>query len=338
MGTKEYLTSALNGDERATTELCLICKQIALAYLRAKSKRMHFLLQYLYRDADDLALDCIADLFGSEEKCLGQIRDYFRTEELNELSEGETENKLRRLVFSKVNEGLYRNYKSFDPSLSRIIRNLKRSLEENKAEGVYYNASKGRIIAGESSDRLPLIPDELLEIKFTGRIAQVNNSVDALNELKELLNSQTLYRKEVNLIGFAVSLRKIFARQFELEENGYTEPASGYNSEEIEEYIQRSIAKQRSAFLNTYVHSGKMHEHEMDRYCRVIRSVLSASYAAASENEGHFEHFCEVFGDAEYEDYRRNHRKIIEYMLKKVRSQLISDLRQEAKISRNLLL
>ncbi|MEX0721402.1 MAG: hypothetical protein WD059_12090 [Balneolaceae bacterium] len=86
--------------------------------------RNKLLLQYHYKDIDDLALDCIADLFGREGDCLTEIESYFPKEQLSELKESEVAIKLRRLVFSKVNEGLFRNYRSFDPSLSKIIRNI----------------------------------------------------------------------------------------------------------------------------------------------------------------------------------------------------------------------
>ncbi|MEX2411991.1 MAG: hypothetical protein WD607_11620 [Candidatus Paceibacterota bacterium] len=333
MKIKNTLISVLHGDERAANKLCDQFRCVAVAYLRTKAARNKFLLQHLYNDINDLALDCIAELFGREKNCFTQLEEYLNREDVTALSESELFSKIRRLIFSKVNEGLYRNYKNLDPSLSKIIRNLKRNLDEEKVKGVYFNPGTGFIEVEELKEGLPVMPDELLEIKLSGSLGEISNSVDALDQLKSILQREAEYVSKIHLIAFSILLRKVFAYQLEMEEEKQnTSPA--YQDSELYEFIETGIQKQKSQLIKTYVESGKLSSQIFDAYISVARDILHTDYVKASTNEGYFEHFEFHFPGIHYDRYRENHRKILEYMVKKIRDQLITEIKNEEKFSR----
>lgn len=324
---KHTLLLAIDGDKRAAKKLCDEFRRIAVAYLRTKASRNNFLLQYLYNDIDDLALDCIADLFGREKTCFTQLEAYLNKNEIEGLKESEVFTKIRRLVFSKVNEGLYRNYQKFDPSLSKIIRNLKRTLEEEKVNGAFYNTDTGEILFDDQKPYLPDMPDEILEIKLSGCLSEIQNTVDAVQQLRDILVHQEEYSSKVPLVGFAVILRKAFAYQLEMEDE---KPVSTlFNEEELHAFVERSIEKQQKTLLKTYVHSGKIGKNHFNNYLLAAKDIIKADFIKDSPREGYFEHFEFYFPEMSYERYRETYRQILEYLVKKIREQLILEIKKE---------
>jgi hypothetical protein len=333
---KNTLILALEGNDRAISKLCDYFRRVAVAYLRTKAKRNNLLLGYLYKNIDDLALDCIADLFGKEGDCLSQIESYIDKQEVVELKESEVEAKIRRLIFSKVNEGLYRNYSKFDPSLSKIIRNLKRTLDEEKVVGASYNSAQGDIEFDAVESGLPIIPDELLEIRLSPVISEIQNMVDAVEQLKIILNREDAYQSKIPLVAFAVILRKTFAYQLDAEgaKTAKSRIKKEFVVDEIQTFIDKGIEKQKKQLHKTYVETGKIDAKQFEKYLLVVREILSEDLIGQSPREGYFEHFEFYFPEVSYLRYRAEYRKIIEYLTKKVREEVILYLKNEENFSK----
>ncbi|SMO50676.1 hypothetical protein [Gracilimonas mengyeensis] len=331
---KNTLVQALEGDERATVRLCNHCRRVAVAYLRTKVKHDDFLLQHLYSSVDDLALDCIADLFGRKGNSLFQIEEYMDRAECSVMTEPEVVSKIRRLIFSKVNEGLFKNYRSFDPSLSKIIRNLKRTLEEGKVEGGVYDSNTGEI---EFVDFIriqkPNITDEILEIRLSGRLSEISNSVEAVYQLKSILEFEVGYSAKLSLVNFAIVLRKSFARRLNIKED-IVYQKSDLRADEINEFIEQSIIELKPQLFSTYVDSDKLHPIHFEKYLQAVKDILESDFVKKSPKEGYFEHFEFYFPEVSYGRYREEHRTRLEYLVRKVREFLVSELKREEYFSR----
>ncbi|MCP9291478.1 hypothetical protein [Gracilimonas sediminicola] len=335
MNIKDTLISALQGDKHSINRLCDHFRRISVAYLRTKANRNNLLLSHLYKNIDDLALDCIADLFGQEGDCLSQIEGYLDDTEIEKLKESEVATKLRRLIFSKVNEGLYRNYRNFDPSLSKIIRNLKRTLDEGKVEGARYDSNTGDIEFEEKDKPRANMPEEILEIKLSSALSRISNTVDAVQELKNILIEEREYSSKVSLVSFAVILRKSFAYRLEMEEKDKLgNSMSLYKERELHTFIKNCIATERVQLFQTYVSSGKINEKHFEKYLLVVKDILVADFIKHSPREGYFEHFEFYFPEISYERYRDEYRKIIEYMAKGIRQRLLLVLKNEENFSK----
>ncbi|WP_103665893.1 hypothetical protein [Gracilimonas amylolytica] len=332
MGIKDTIFKSINGDERSIKLLCDECHRIAVAYLRTKRSRHDLLLKYLFTDVNDLALDCVADLFYRTDGQLEQFTNYFNEDTISDQAEEEVLIDLRRLVFSKVNEGLFRNFQRFDPSLSRIIRNLKRTLEEEKVHGARYDSKKSSINFGLNKESLPVIPNEILEIRLSARVSNIQNTVDAVEELRSILSKEERYASKYNLVGFAVILRKVFAYQLEMEDE--QELKNTYNEMELNRFLMASISLLKTQLFKTYVVSKKLSASTFDKYLQTTRSILESEYVKESVHEGYFEHFESFFPEVTYDEYRSNHRKTLEYWVKKVRDKMLYEVKKEENFSR----
>ena len=334
---KDTLLLALRGDNQSANSLCKHFTNIAVAYLRTKAQKNFLLSNNLYKNIDDMAMDCIAELFGKRGECLYQLEDYFDKTEVEKKSDSELNTMIRRLIFSQVNDGIYRNYRSFDPSLSKIIRNLKRNLDSKNISDARYDSATGNIIFSALDERSkPNMPEEILEIKLSAYIADMSNSIDALEALKTILTGQKEYNNAFNLTNFAVLLRKGFAYQLVVEnEQNLRKQQSPkrFNDLELHKFMKAVLDDFHSDFFSTYVESGKLSEKEFDTYLLICRSILETDYIKDLGQDGYYEHFHEYYPEIEYEEYRKNHRSVLEYMMKKIRSSLIDSLRKEENFS-----
>lgn len=334
---KDTLLRAFEGDRYSINKLCSYFRNVALAYLKTKTKEHRLLLNLLYTDLEDLALDCIADLFQKEGESLPQLEAYFQDHALAQMDEAKLVSEIRRLVFSKVNEGLYRNYKSFDPSLSKIIRNLKRTLEEEKVPGVSYNRSSSQIeLDGVNKRNKPVMPEEWLEIKLSAELKHIGNSVEALEQLKYILQRNEQYAASVQLVAFAIILRKSFAYQLEEQEATKKSIAEmNFRQEEIKTFIALSIEKLKPQLAKTYVQSGKLTAFTLEKYVKAVSDILVSEFSEKSSREGHFEHVEYHFPEITYRGYRQTHRKFIEYLTQKIRQEFLLTLKKEEYFSKN---
>lgn len=333
---KYTLIKALDGEERAVNRLCNEFRRISVAYLRTKANTNTFLLDHLYKNIDDLALDCIADLFGRQDHCFKGIEDFISREEAEKLSESQIEVKIRQLIFSKVNDGLYRNYKKLDPSLSRIIRNLKRTLDEDKVSRASYDANTGEILTGNVEKKLPNISDEILEIKLSSRYAEINNSVDAVQSLVEILDESEAYAPRFKLINYAVILRKVSAYRLENEEEqDQDHPGKKHDNETLKKTLRQCINEEKKHLTKTYVLSDKLSREQLDKYLMAIEDIIIADFICEMPREGYFEHVEFHFPELTYDRYRADHRPIVEYITKKLRGRFLSQIRKQENFSRS---
>jgi hypothetical protein len=84
---------------------------------------------------EDLAWDFIADLFEKDdENMLSTFCQYFNEESLVQMDETDVQSELRKLVFTKVDDNIFRAVGEKDPSLRKIIRNLKLAIRDRECE------------------------------------------------------------------------------------------------------------------------------------------------------------------------------------------------------------
>jgi len=137
MGIKDALKSCIDGSysRRELKKVIKCCYTIALAYLKMKTSS-NTLYLYQNEQLEDLAWDFIADLFHKNDSGnLIKLSEYFTVSDLNKLDQNETEIELRKLVFTKVDDNIFRHLGENDPSLRKIIRNLKLAIRNTNCTG-----------------------------------------------------------------------------------------------------------------------------------------------------------------------------------------------------------
>ena len=299
MGIKEKLGLLLEGKHPNSSELAKYCKNIALAYLKKKvSAGNHYILN-LSNSLNDLAWDCIADLFERNEKGrFVQFETYFEDENLNNLSEADVHMKLRRLVFSKVNDGLFRNFGIFDMSLSKIIRNLKLAAAKHDVP-VDRLGTDNYLFFGVKVTEIsskPIFPPEFLEVRLTNRLHVNMETPEVLKELEEIFVEQDQYQNRYPIVHLARVIRRSFInlhgkhKTFRKVENPII------SKDKLTDFLKLSLEQCRNCFRETYVEKGKIDANSLVKYITCIENILQHHYIADSEvGDSYYDHFSEVF-------------------------------------------
>lgn len=102
----------------------------------------------------DLALDAISDLFERdfEGRFIRLIR-YFEEQDYRSRDARELWTLNRRLIAGTVSDALFRNYRESDPSLARIIRNLKRGIQKSNVLDLATWMGQAVVVTNGSKDK-----------------------------------------------------------------------------------------------------------------------------------------------------------------------------------------
>jgi len=326
----EALETALLGEMRGLNRFVHVCKNMALVYLKSKISSGNYYLTEMNGELDDLAWDCIADLFERDEKGhFAQLEAYFGDEDLDELSEESLNIKTRRLVFSKVNDSIFRIFGDYDASLRKIIRNIKNACKEQDLKVERIDRSNYVIFQNELKQNKPLIPPEFLEIKLTHRITGTMNTVQIMGEVEQIFLHQKIYKKKLPLVTIARILRRAYVNNndgFKL----YELPNSTlFRNGELKKFLKDSIDQYREQFYSSYVEKDKFDEETFEAYMNSLEGILKNDYIkGCSYGDSYYDHLRQHITGLQKQTYRRKHRQYLEYMVKLVRSDLIHRLKK----------
>ena len=197
-----------SGSESEINSLVRLAFNVASFRLRqlVKSGRLH--LHSFAISVEGIAFDCIAERFQRDEcGSFVELEGYFsESRSLQILDEHEVEHYFRRLVFSKLNEGIFRLYRENDPVLGRILRNLKtaaqstRGLKQFERPGQVYVYTCGE---DHRNDQLPEFPIDQIQTEHARASHKNENSLEYLKKFFEILNDQQQFRRFYALIDIA---------------------------------------------------------------------------------------------------------------------------------------
>lgn len=333
MDMQGALQKMLSGDSRACKRVAEFCHQMASAYLKYKLNHSKRQLLQQHLDRDELAWDCIAGLFEREDN--GQyviFQDYLEDYELDQLAEDEVRMLLRRLVFTKVNDGLFRNFGRFDPSLRKIIRNVKRAVKDMDELEIRSRGSQKIVAAGPENSCKPMMPPEVLEARLFPRMEAQMRMPEMMEQFREVLVQQQLYRSSVVLTQLAVCLRKVYARMnnFAEENTGEPNPRLPFWEEEVRQQLQQALETKKQELTSTYLDSGKLDESLFDTYFAAVRDILEDEYIERNPAaDSYFEHLKVRLPELDKQTYRSQHRQYLEYIVQKTRDELVGALKND---------
>ena len=244
---------------QAVNNLVHICFKIALAYLHHRLRKGSLCDYQFGISNEDLALDCIAELYQRDDR--GRfvvLEQYFESSNWRALGEEELKIALRRLVFSKVNEGLFRNYREEDPNLAKIIRNIKEAVKHDKRINLVRMREANWLVVGPPDgevNHLPLAPAEILEAFLLSVVCSTSNTYKAVSAFADFIAAHPHYRNAYPMSAFAQVLRTSYLGRTRPE--AQTQEAS-FEPMEVETAIQRAVNHVRNSLLDTYVRGGKL--------------------------------------------------------------------------------
>jgi|WetSurMetagenome_2_1015567.scaffolds.fasta_scaffold113966_2 hypothetical protein len=282
----------------------------------------------------DLAVDCVGPLF--ERDAQGrfvQLLTYYVPLRWEELDETELLAYTRRLVFSKIHQQLARLYKETDPSLEKLMRNLRNAMRSGRHLAEVRRGNElWAVIPGykEQEQGLPLMPWEFLEGELTPRIHASTTLKDIVRCTAEIFEGQKVYRRSYPFTSLALIVRTAFVRVGGLHEIEHHDHTLELAPHEIRQAVHKATARIASAKQETYVAQGRVDKRIYDAYMDAARTILQAEFV---ENDGHdksfYERLAEKIPGMSTADYQHHHRCHFEYLVKLSREELLKVVKQE---------
>jgi hypothetical protein len=317
---------------QSLTEFFLVCRKIAEIYLRRRILKGRLDLRFFsVHTVEDLATDCIADLFQQDEQgCLLQVRSYFEGVDPDAMSPEITLQHLRRLVCGRVQQSLFRLYGEIDPSFAKIIRNIKLAVQSLNNFELRERMSESYLIPSiaDPADQLPEIPHEQLEQILFQLLRPSDTIPGMLAKISLWLREQSDYSRCLPLFRVAVSIRSVYTGGFE--QSTVVEP----NMEErllpqdVVTIVRQECEKLKNEMEPRYVGRGTISPDLFRTYFTAVETTIIEGLCGTGNNgTSLFENFAlRHGGQVSREEYRREHRTKIEYfqriILKRARKQL----------------
>lgn len=288
--------------------------RLAVAHFRLSKNRFKLRSEVGINSTSDLALDSISDLF--ERNAKGEfirLRSYYESVDYLALTDLELWSATRRLISSAVSDAIFRHYRSADPSLAKIIRNVKRGVALRPAlELTNRMGSTVLILRSERRRMGEPYTVESLSAKLMPYLRERQNITHALAVLETVLKSEKDCAANVRLSSFALSVRQCCVA---LNESTEEHPAPElFDASEIEQLLEESIAESLQSRRDFYVSRGKYTEETFEALVDAVRSRLRAGICS-DEVEGltNYEAFQTAFPAISQQDYRSEYRNVFEY-------------------------
>ena len=308
-----------------------LCHTFALAYLRMKASSGKL---YLFHGEklEDLAWDFIADLFEKDDD--GRFRvfyNYFDEHVLSETDENELQFQLRRLVFTTVEDNIFKVNGENDPSLKKIIRNLKLALRDQSCKHTVCYRNGEIVIDVEEGTNLPQMPSEFMQMKLCSRLQEYMQIPDILIEVIDILNEQDVYKKRFPLVALAMIIREVFVHFHEDQQPEQGKPAAEnlLLSDEFERFLEKSVKEVRFKVGYNYVRKNKINLNLLKAYTNASRNIVRDHFLQTHDDLSHFESLKQEITGLDYEEYRSCHRPLLQYMVKLIRADVVRVYRNE---------
>lgn len=312
--------------------------RFACAYLKHKVAHGRLQPEHFGLSLDDLALDCVAELFRRDDAGrLVHLVDYFTSTAWERKSNETLHITLRRLVFSKVNEELFRRYRNHDPALSRLIRNVKNAVKETAGWSLVRYGSVLWMVADEAVHRegQPTVPPEILEAHLVPHVRASKAMPDIVASFVELIQGHRLYRPAYPVTQFAQVVQQALKRLAHAPDDTHREEM--FREEEVARAIAQAVRDVRTRMYDTYVGQGKLDADTFELYVRVTHDILQDQFKDSSLPPRSYFDVCHAHRPGlSKATYRQVHRHIVEYLVKQARDALIAYLRQDLQRSNEL--
>ncbi|MEW5799213.1 MAG: hypothetical protein AB1728_09425 [Bacteroidota bacterium] len=282
---------------------------------------------HLGLNENDLGYDCIAELF--ERDAANQLihfKTYFSNFDFASLTEKEILLHFRRLISSAVNQNLMHVYRDFDPSLGKIIRNIKLAISAHKTfvEVDRFDEACIAPIHCNLYEHLPTADQEFLFMLLQSHVRGDEFVPELLSIFSRYIREQEEYSKIVPLISVALTFRALLAAKQEYQTSTTSNAVNIFESTEI---IQKVTGQIKSTILLRTNGKENTTPDAVDAYFKTIHSVLLAKMnetngSADSLFEGLKEHLKHLTA----QEYRKCHRTKLEYYYKLCREAIAAEL------------
>jgi len=318
-------------DVREFVQLCYI---LALPLVRSKIVCGKLNLDILGLKEIDVVYDCLAQLFRRDrEGSFVQVKSFFMKQNIDPAicPDDEMLIALRRLVFGKVRQSIVRLYSEVDPVLGKILRNLQLELEGNKSLELQVRFGETCIVPRviNPNYHLPPVTGEFLRQRFS-QLVSVRDSIPVMvGKLSRMLLSQEEYQRAVPLVTAALLLKEVYTLGWEAEEKE-TRSVEPQTEQSDIRWIADDVCRRLAASgRETYVGTRKRTEETFQKYMDAVKEILLGEYSASASNSiSYYEHLKVFMPDLTKTTYSRQHRSVLEYLVKQAKRQMKQELKR----------
>jgi len=332
MSLRAHLESVLSDDPAPAHVRSLIALFHALAIVclrgRVRSGNHHPSTSGL--PIEDLAFDCLGSLF--ERDAPGRyrlLRRYYSEAGWARMNDPELLSCTRRLVFSRVHQELCRLWKQGDPSLQKLLRNLKVALRTNRRLVARRIGHDPWLFVSHSVDQAATLPEmspEYFEAQLIPLLQTGMSMRKVTNAVITVLDDQTWYLKGLPLITIALGIRNSFARL------AAALPAVTQESfpEDRQPLLKTALRTIEARMTSAYVGTGKIDHQTLGVYLRSAFDILYDQYVLGNgEGRTFYEYLCIHRPHTTRSEYRQRHQGYLEYLVRLTKREFFASLRKE---------
>jgi hypothetical protein len=309
-----------------------VCHSLSISYLKNKLASGKLNVNLMGLNCLDIGYDCIAELFQQDESGnFKQLKTYFEGFAFDYVSDEELLIHLRSLVISRTNQGIYRLYSEIDPSLGKILRNLKLSLRSLGNFVALERFGETYIVPklSEPLEDLPICDIERLERELSPFVKGTERIPDLLSKLSLHLRNQSEYSRQIPLVSVGLMFRSLFSQKNETAIEDEIQNVDGVLlTDEATAIIRKVCGEIRTEMFPRYVWKKKVDEKVYENYFIVVERVLSETVVGDGGDYSLFESLAALLPGLTNEEYRRKHRNILEYLCRMARKKTIRSLKR----------
>lgn len=320
-----------NASDSSIREIIFICRKIAFVHLRRKALTGRLHPEISSMPLDDLAIDCIADLFQRDGNGnIVQIRSYFKGLPVGKMSDEDLLTHLRRLICGRVNQSIFRIYNEIDPSLGKIIRNIKLAVQALHNFDSVDRFGENCIIPSncDSLDHLPVFDNGDLE-RGLRRDANGSESIpEMMAILSRYLREQKEHSRILSLTATAFILRSIYAGRSENDANE-TRTDDQFIIGDATSIIHDVCLRIKSDIGIKYAGKKNIDPDTFRKYFDAVEENLYQTIINKDgERSSFYENLLLLMPGLTKEEYRKRHKSKIEYLTRITHKRVIKELKK----------
>lgn len=326
------IKSAINGKITPfeINQLVKIAHQFAAIRLTQLIRNQKITFDIYPHTINSVALDCIAEIFEmDEENRFPELMIYFSNEkDPYKVSEEQTLINFRALVFSKLNDGIFRIYRENDPVTSKIIRNIKLAIKKSGTIKTFERFGETFISASDNIHfHLPIFPLQEIESELLHLFHKKVDIKTALYELCRLLDTNINYRNFISLLDAALMIKNIYLKIDSVSPVSFTIDTDLLDMD-VKSIVEDSINEITLIMKEKYLFKKKLTDIEFTCYMRAISQLLANTYIFNNGVESsYFDYLKENLPDLTYDEYRKKHRIHFEYIAKLSKKRVTENLK-----------
>ncbi len=337
---------------RELTEFIDISQKIAVSYLKyleLNGRNIRPRKSEGVNELEDVAIDCIADLFIRNEKGeFIQLQRYFRNEFANDDApdEMQTISMLRRLIVKKTKQELSRIFKERDPEGAKIIRNIKVAVKNSekfisfKEMGREFVCFKKNTIAADEKQESQkskyfentksAIPEKILFQYFLEQYSPTDSITSMLDKMMNIIDESPDFQNYLAIDLISSIVREVtFQHVHEKLSNNVADNSPIYDiqKKEIRHVNDLVVRLMHQKINDQYLSRNKITSQKANIYCMAITDFIT-ELTQDKDTDSNFKYLKRYIPELTQRSYREQERSIFEYLVKVTKKSLRKKLKE----------